>query len=244
MVSLSDVRFSWTSQSTQAPSHPTLDPTLDIESFNLRRGERLFLYGPSGSGKSTLLSVIAAILKPQAGSIRVNNTEIQQLSGVASDQFRADNIGLVFQQFNLLPFMSVVDNVTLPCRFSGRKRSAVLSSGGSLRSEAIRLLEAMQLPDTLFNSRKTMQLSVGQQQRVAVARALMGQPPLLIADEPTSSLDTQARVAFLDLLFAELDRSKSSLLFVSHDESLKHLFDRSISLNEINHASVHAVASD
>ena len=96
----------------------------------------------------------------------------------------------------------------------------------------------MQLPETLFKSRKTMQLSVGQQQRVAVARALMGQPSLLIADEPTSSLDTQARVAFLDLLFAELDRSKSSLLFVSHDESLKHLFDRSMSLAEINNATV------
>lgn len=234
MVSLSDIRFSWASQSTQEPAQPTLD----IESFNLRRGERLFLYGPSGSGKSTLLSVIAAILKPQSGTIRVNNTDIQQLSGVASDQFRADNIGLVFQQFNLLPFMSVVDNVTLPCRFSSVKRNAVVSSGGSLRSEAIRLLEAMRLPDSLFNSRKTMQLSVGQQQRVAVARALMGQPPLLIADEPTSSLDTQARVAFLDLLFAELDRSQSSLLFVSHDESLKHLFDRSLSLAEINHASL------
>lgn len=231
VVSLSDVRFSWASQ---APSQLTLD----IESFNLCRGERLFLYGPSGSGKSTLLSVIAAILKPQTGTIRVNGTDMQQLSGVASDQFRADNIGLVFQQFNLLPFMSVVDNVTLPCRFSSRKRNAVLSGGGSLRSEAIRLLSAMQLPDSLFNSRKTMQLSVGQQQRVAVARALMGQPPLLIADEPTSSLDTQARVAFLDLLFAELDRSQSSLLFVSHDESLKHLFDRSISLAEINLASL------
>lgn len=236
MVSLRDVRFSWASQQSTEPAQPTLD----IANFNLNRGERVFLYGPSGSGKSTLLSVIAAILKPQFGTVRVNGTDTQQLTGAASDQFRADNIGLVFQQFNLLPFMSVVDNVTLPCRFSGSKTKAVLSSAGSLRAEAIRLLEAMKLPDALFTSRKTMQLSVGQQQRVAVARALMGQPPLLIADEPTSSLDTQARVAFLDLLFAELDRSGSSLLFVSHDESLKHLFDRSLSLAEINHASTNA----
>jgi len=228
IVALRDVRFSWPSQA---------EPVLDIKSFSLKQGERLFLYGPSGSGKSTLLSVISAILKPQSGTINVNGFDTQKLGGAASDQFRADNIGLVFQQFNLLPFMSVVDNVTLPCRFSAKKRASVLSTSSSLRDESIRLLTAMQLPQTLFSSRKTMQLSVGQQQRVAVARALMGQPPLLIADEPTSSLDTQSRVAFLDLLFAELDRSKSSLLFVSHDESLKHLFDRAISLADINSAA-------
>ena len=229
IVTLDDIRFAYPSQQ---------HATLDIKHFSLRRGEKLFLYGPSGSGKSTLLSIISAILKPETGIVRVNDTELQALNGAQSDQFRADNIGLVFQQFNLLPFMSVVDNVTLPCRFSAVKRDAVLASSNSLHDEAQRLLSAMQLPETLFKSRKTMQLSVGQQQRVAVARALMGQPSLIIADEPTSSLDTQTRVAFLDLLFAELDRSKSSLLFVSHDESLKHLFDRSMSLAEINSAVV------
>ncbi len=228
IIDLDDVRFAYPAQQ---------DLTLNIKHLSLAAGERVFLYGPSGSGKSTLLSVIAAILKPDAGSVQVNGTDVHALNGAASDQFRADNIGLVFQQFNLLPFMSVVDNVTLPCRFSSTRRDAVLSSASTLRAEAERLLTAMQLPEALFKSRKSIQLSVGQQQRVAVARALIGQPPLLIADEPTSSLDTQARVAFLELLFAELDRSQSGLLFVSHDESLKSLFDRSISLAEINHAT-------
>ena len=235
IVTLDDIRFSYPSQQQN---------TLDIKHFSLQRGEKLFLYGPSGSGKSTLLSIISAILKPESGIVRVNGAELQSLSGAESDQFRADNIGLVFQQFNLLPFMSVVDNVTLPCRFSAVKRDAVLASASSLQAEAKRLLSAMQLPETLFKSRKTMQLSVGQQQRVAVARALMGRPSLLIADEPTSSLDTQTRVAFLDLLFAELDRSESSLLFVSHDESLKQLFDRSMSLAEINKAAVTSESLD
>ncbi|NND89630.1 MAG: ATP-binding cassette domain-containing protein, partial [Granulosicoccus sp.] len=184
-----------------------------------------------------LLSIIAAVLKPQTGAVRVNGIDLQGLTGASADRFRADHIGMVFQQFNLLPFLSVLENVQLPCRFSSRRREQALAQGHSLSQEAIRLLQAMHLPVEFHSYRSAMQLSVGQQQRVAVARALMGRPSLVIADEPTSSLDADARSAFLELLFSELADSGASLLFVSHDTSLQSQFDRSLALADINTAA-------
>ena len=225
VVALQGTRFCWPG-STQ--------PVIDIDQLTLLRGERIFLHGPSGSGKSTLLSIIAAVLKAQSGSVHVNGVDLNTLNGAATDRFRADNIGLVFQQFNLLPFLSVMENVKLPCRFSAVRRERAEAQGNHLDQEAKRLLHAMQLPEDLQSSRSAMQLSVGQQQRVAVARALMGRPPLIIADEPTSSLDADARSAFMTLLFDELDDSGASLLFVSHDTSLRSLFDKSLELASLN----------
>lgn len=215
--------------------HATL-PVLDIKQFNIERGERVFIRGASGSGKTTLLSLIAAILKPQSGKIIVGDVEITAESAPQSDQFRADQIGLVFQQFNLLPFLSVSENVQLPCRFSALRRQQAIANGGSVPAEAERLLDAMQLPKSAYSTASAMQLSVGQQQRVAVARALIGSPKLIIADEPTSALDTDARDAFLQLLFNEMQRTKASLLFVSHDAALAKHFDREVDLHTLNQA--------
>lgn len=225
IVELTGVRFSWPG---------TAQPVLQIDELMLGKGERVFLYGPSGSGKSTLLSIIAAVIKPQSGTVRVGGVDLCTLAGAATDRFRADHIGLIFQQFNLLPFLSVLENVQLPCRFSTARRTRAVEKGNSLEQEAARLLRSMQLPENLHASRSAMHLSVGQQQRVAVARALMGRPSLVIADEPTSSLDTDARDAFLELLFAELADTGASLLFVSHDESLRSRFDRSLALADLN----------
>lgn len=228
IVKLSNVHFSWAS---------TLDPVLVIEDFSLSRGEHVFLRGPSGSGKTTLLSLIAAVLSPQRGSIVVDNVALDSLRGGQRDQFRVDRIGLVFQQFNLLPFLSVFENIQLSCQFSPKRKSRAMEAGLSLDQETDRLLEAMRLAPDKIRHRATSQLSVGQQQRVAVARALIGRPPLIIADEPTSSLDSESRQAFLELLFSEVESAGASLLFVSHDMSLADSFDRHLDLASINAAA-------
>ena len=220
-VELEGVRFAWPGDAT---------PTIAIDRMRVGRGERVFVRGPSGSGKTTLLGLIAATLRPQAGTVRVDGTDLDALSGAARDRFRADRVGFVFQQFNLLPFLSVPENVELPCRFSPERRRRATADGATLSAETERLLEAMRLPASAWRGRSAMRLSVGQQQRVAVARALIGRPALVVADEPTSALDADAREAFVALLFDEVRAAGSTLLFVSHDAALAAGFDRTIEL--------------
>lgn len=227
LIQLDDVHFAW-------PGQPRL---LDIASFTLDRGERVFLKGPSGSGKTTLLGLLGGVLLPGNGSIRVLETDLPSLSASARDRFRADHTGYIFQMFNLLPYLSVVENVTLPCRFSPLRRGRALAHNGSLEQCATGLLAGLGLSDPALLRRSVNELSIGQQQRVAAARALIGSPELVIADEPTSALDADSREAFLRLLFAECERGGSSLLFVSHDSSLEPLFDRALSLGELNRAA-------
>jgi putative ABC transport system ATP-binding protein len=229
IVQMENVSFTWPAGSC---------PVLEIDQFSIARGERVFLRGPSGSGKTTLLSLIAAVLSPQSGNIVIDGVPLETLRGGQRDQFRADRIGLVFQQFNLLPFLSVSDNIQLPCRFSKLRRQRAGQNGMSLNEETDRLLQAMHLTPSELRNQTATRLSVGQQQRVAVARALIGQPPLIIADEPTSALDSDTQQAFLDLLFREVEASGSSLLFVSHDTSLAQNFDRRVDLRELNAVAI------
>jgi putative ABC transport system ATP-binding protein len=224
VVDLSAVRFAWNGDSP---------PVVDIESLSVSRGERVFLRGPSGSGKSTLLSLIAGVVTPQQGRVRVLGQEIPALGRAARDRFRADHIGFIFQMFNLIPYLSVVENVCLPCGFSARRKERC---GQPARMEAVRLLEHLDLASDEILRRPVTELSVGQQQRVAAARALIGAPELVIADEPTSSLDADRRAAFVDLLFRECDREQAALVFVSHDATLSPLFDRVIEFSEVNQA--------
>lgn len=213
-------------------------PVLDIAQFSIAQGERVFLRGPSGSGKTTLLSLIGAVLSPQSGNIVIDGVSLETLRRGQRDQFRADRIGLVFQQFNLLPFLSVSDNIQLGCRFSKQRKHRACQSGLSLNEETDRLLQAMNLSPSELRNQIANKLSVGQQQRVAVARALIGHPPLIIADEPTSALDSDTQQAFLDLLFREVESAGATLLFVSHDISLADRFDRVVDLRELNAAAI------
>lgn len=226
LIELSNLGFAW-------PGQPEL---LDIPEFHLRRGESLFLKGPSGSGKTTLLGLLGGVQKPRRGSIRLLGTELGTLSAGARDRFRVDHTGYIFQQFNLLPFLSVRENVELPCRFSRLRAERARQRHGSVDQAAAGLLAHLGLGAALLQ-RRAAELSIGQQQRVAAARALIGQPELVIADEPTSALDADSREAFLDLLFAECRSAGSSLLFVSHDQDLARRFDRSLSLAELNRAT-------
>jgi putative ABC transport system ATP-binding protein len=225
-ITLQDLRFRYPGMAS---------PCLDIEHFEAHAGERIFLYGPSGSGKSTLLGLLGGVLSPEHGTIKLLGHAFSQLSQTQRDRVRADHIGYIFQQFNLIPYLSVIQNVLLPCQFSQLRRTKTLASGNTLKAEAERLLSKLDLRPSLWHQPVT-QLSVGQQQRVAVARALIGKPELIIADEPTSALDADTQAAFLALLLQECADANALLLFVSHDRRLATHFHREIDLTSINRA--------
>lgn len=226
-VEISRLRYAWKQH---------LAPVLEIEQLSIATGERVFIQGPSGSGKTTLLNLIAGVTVAQSGNLRVLGTDPASLAGARRDRLRADHIGFIFQLFNLIPYLSVVENVCLPCSFSARRRVRAEDSGRSIQEEARRLLTRLDMGDASLLSRPVTDLSVGQQQRVAAARALMGAPEIVIADEPTSSLDSERRAVFVDLLFQECERVDATLIFVSHDAALISRFDRVIRFAEINRA--------
>ncbi|WP_254051048.1 ABC transporter ATP-binding protein [Zoogloea sp. LCSB751] len=217
VIRIRDLCFTWPGSQT---------PCLSQLAFDVSRGERLFLHGESGAGKSTLLNLIGGVMLPERGEIDVLGQSLSQLSARARDRFRGDHAGFIFQQFNLIPYLSVLDNVLLPCRFSTERARR---TGGSPTAEARRLLAALDMDPQLAHHPATS-LSVGQQQRVSAARALIGRPELILADEPTSALDPQRQAVFIELLMSEVAASGGTLVFVSHDQRLAHLFDRCIEL--------------
>ena len=205
---------------------------LDIPELTLERGTRAFLFGPSGSGKTTLLGVLAGVLEANEGEVTVLDEDLASLSGPQRDAFRAEHIGYVFQMFNLIPYLSVIDNITLPVRMHAGRRSRL--DGAGVKESAALLAGHLHIGDLL--SKPVTELSVGQQQRVAACRALIGAPELIVADEPTSSLDFDRREDFLELLFQECERAGATLVFVSHDRALEGMFSRTISLPDVNKA--------
>ena len=222
IIEIKDLSFSWPNQ---------IKPTLEVRELIVHDQQRLFIEGPSGSGKTSLLNLIGAVTTPNAGTIELLGQNLSNLKGSAIDKFRADHIGFIFQQFNLVPYLTMVENVTLPCYFSKSRKS----KAGNLNQEAIRLLSHLGLDDPAVQTKSVTELSVGQQQRVAAARAVIGSPEIIIADEPTSALDADARQVFIELLFKECELASSTLIFVSHDHTLKPLFDNSIHMSELNH---------
>ena len=220
IIHLQDVHFRWPEQDNDL---------LHIPELVVNKGEHLFIKGPSGSGKTTLLNLLTGINVPDSGSIMVLGTPLERLSSSRRDQFRADHLGVIFQQFNLLPYLSLLENVHLPCGFSRRKRA----NAGDILETALRLLAHLGIPEPLLN-KPIAKLSVGQQQRTAVARALIGSPEIVIADEPTSALDSDNRERFLELLFRETAEQGSTLIFVSHDQHIANQFEHVIDLPQIN----------
>ena len=224
-VRFEKVRFAWPRAERSC---------LDVPGFEIAMGERVFILGPSGSGKSTLLSLIGGVVTPGAGRVEVLGQNLASLSNRARDRFRADHIGFIFQLFNLIPYLSALDNIVLPCRFSPVRRAR---AGNDVMAAARRLAERLDLQPGLL-ARQASDLSVGQQQRVAAARALIGRPELIIADEPTSALDADRQRGFLELLLEECGASDATLLFVSHDRGLSGQFDRVLDLPTLNRASM------
>ncbi len=226
MIRIDQLRFAW----------PNDDPDcLALDHLDVPAGQLLFLHGPSGSGKSTLLGLLAGVLLARQGKVEMLGQDWAALPASARDARRADHVGYIFQQFNLLPYLNALDNVLLPCRFSALRSARAAAQAGSARASAQALLQRVGLGANTW-ARPAAQLSVGQQQRVAAARALIGAPEVVIADEPTSALDTELRDSFLDLLLNECRATGSTLVFVSHDRQLAARFDMTVSLAAINHA--------
>ncbi len=226
MIEVRDLRFAWPGARADC---------LAIDLLRVAHGQTLFLYGPSGCGKSTLLSLLAGVMLPRSGTVSLSGRPWASMSAADRDAFRAEHVGYLFQQFNLLPWLSVTDNVLLGCRFSPERARRATERSGSPVAQARSLLERVGLDAALW-SRDARELSVGQQQRVAAARALIGQPALVIADEPTSALDAALRDGFMDVLLGECRAAGSTLVFVSHDERLAARFDRVESLPTLNRA--------
>jgi putative ABC transport system ATP-binding protein len=215
-IRLKDVQFAYGKGMPQV---------IDIEEFELGAGESCFLYGPSGCGKTTLLGLIAGVLQADRGQVTVLGEDLGRMRGSRRDHWRGSKIGYIFQMFNLIPYLSVRDNILLPTRLHTERKADDLN----------RIAEALGIAELL--DRGVLQLSVGQQQRVAAARALIGSPPLVIADEPTSALDAAHREKFLELLLAQCKAAGAALLFVSHDQGLAPLFEKQQSLPELNRAT-------
>ncbi|WP_039928118.1 ABC transporter ATP-binding protein [Alishewanella jeotgali] len=203
---------------------------LAIPKLSLSSGQHLFVRGASGSGKTTLLNLLCGITVPNAGEIWLNGMALHQLSASRRDKLRASEIGVVFQQLNLIPYLSVLDNVLLRAAFARAPAAA-------MQQRARELLTALGLGDNYWQQ-KASQLSVGQQQRVAIARALLTQPTLLIADEPTSALDADNRDAFMQVLLSEADKSGTTVIFVSHDSQLQRYFHYQLAMTALEQGVV------
>ena len=218
-IELTDTRFYYSDRPE--------DIVLNIPSWSLSTGEQAFVQGPSGGGKSTLLGILSGMLVPSEGKVTVLGQRLDNMSSRQRDQFRAMHIGYVFQQFNLMPYLNAIDNVLLATQFSNQKNTSLL------KSEIKTLFNGLNIPEKEWN-RPTRDLSIGQQQRVAIARALINKPQILIADEPTSSLDSENTKAFMRLLMPIVAENRMTLLFVSHDQSLATYFTKVESLNDFN----------
>ncbi len=199
-------------------------PTLYCENWQVKTSERIFLHGDSGSGKSTMLSLLSGITKPNSGSIDIGTSNLSKLSASQVDKFRACNIGIVFQQFNLIPYLSVIKNIELAVYFA--------KTGVNVRDSLAPMLDSVKLPTDILN-KQVAQLSVGQKQRVAILRALINSPDLLLIDEPTSALDANARDGFMQMLMSMEQTRDTTMIFVSHDQSLRQYFTQHIAVSDI-----------
>lgn len=217
-IQIKNLKFGYQKQNLQ----------LNINHWQIKTGERIFLHGDSGSGKSTLLNLLSGILTPTQGDIQILEQNFSQLPARKRDKFRANHIGVVFQQFNLIPYLSVQKNIELAVHFSGRR----LHNSQQVINE---LLARLALPAAL-NKQAAATLSIGQQQRAAIARALVNKPNILLVDEPTSALDAHAKNAFMSVLLELCDQFAITLIFVSHDSSLRSYFNYSLDINSINYA--------
>ena len=215
MISISDLRFRY-SQGGFA---------LHVPELEVETGERVAVIGPSGSGKTTLLNLIAGIRSPQSGRVITNQVEVSDLADGARRDFRIRNIGLVFQEFELLEYLNVLDNILLAYRIN-----ASLDLNNEVRRRAIGLAEMMGIGDKV--SRNVRKLSQGEKQRVAVCRALLAEPPLLLADEPTGNLDPTNKDRVLDILIEYAESKGSTLVTVTHDHDLLSRFQRVIDFKQ------------
>jgi putative ABC transport system ATP-binding protein len=205
--------------------YPTGDFRLDISAFVVEKGEKVAVIGPSGSGKTTLLNLISGIIPTSAGSILVDKTRVDQLKDDQRRDFRIRNIGFVFQEFELIDYLNVLDNILHPYRIT-----SALTLDKSVKDSAATLAGSMGIGDKL--KRPSNNLSHGEKQRTAICRALLSRPKLILADEATGNLDPDNKNKILDLLFKAVDQHQATLLAVTHDHELLKKFDRIVDFKD------------
>lgn len=210
--------------------YPRSDFNLSVPALNIDAGEKVAVIGPSGSGKTTLLNLIAGILVPGKGNIRLGDVEVSALGDAERRNFRITQIGFVFQDFELLDYLNVLDNILHPFRIT-----SALTLNREVRTRAAGLAEQMGIGDKL--KRGPEDLSQGEKQRAAICRALLAQPRLILADEATGNLDPENKTRILELLFETVADLGATLLAVTHDHELLPHFDRTIDFQEFRQAS-------
>lgn len=220
-IEVQNLEFAWPKQA----------PLFTHVSFSLHLGGSLFISGPSGCGKSTLLNLLAGVMPPKQGSIRIHGERLQDLSRRAIDRLRGEEMGFIFQQFNLIPYLSVADNILLPTHLYAKRQQAAIAEFGSLDLALSHLLDRLGLSPSLL-AQPAHRLSIGQQQRVAAARAFIGRPSIVIADEPTSALDWKNQTQLMELFLGLASEQQTALIMVSHDERLSTHFDQCIHFGE------------
>lgn len=222
VLEIKDLAFAYPNQGKESNS----GPLIDIPNWKIAPQQKMFLYGPSGCGKSTLLNLMSGILQPSQGAIELLGQPFSSCKAYIRDNIRARHLGVVFQQFNLIPYLSVFENVRLARYCAGQNSQ-------NLETKANQMFDQLALPTSCLHQRADT-LSVGQQQRVAIARALINDPELLIADEPTSALDEETTERFMQLLLSACDEHKCALVFVSHDRRLAEHFEWKIAMSQLN----------
>ncbi|MCY4380250.1 MAG: ABC transporter ATP-binding protein [Proteobacteria bacterium] len=227
LIQMKDVMFSWKPSRWWLSREQQQTWQIHIPEFCCHSGDRIFLYGPSGSGKSTFLSLLSGILLADSGQVTVDGHDLSRLTPQKRDLLRADLMGIVFQQFNLLGYLSVIDNVRLGVYFSMVRKQRIMAHSDHTAES---LLNALGITDIHKMARA---LSVGQQQRVALARSLLGSPKIILADEPTSALDEELKDDFMKILLEQCDKQGASLIFVSHNHSLAQYFEKKIALKDL-----------
>lgn len=223
IIQIQDLQFNWDKSKV---------PFIIIPELEVLKSEHLLIKGDSGSGKTTFLNLISGVLPLSSGEMKILGENLADAKSSKRDAIRANHMGVIFQMFNLIPYLSVIENVLIPIHFSEVKKNKIIAKGISAKDEAIRLLSELGLQQKEIHEKKVTELSVGQQQRVAAARALMGSPEMILADEPTSALDENNSMRFLDLLLEECKKNNSTLLYVSHDSRIHQKFQHSISIHD------------